>query len=185
MGDYLAEFTSELETDDYIEEFVSGGPKNYGYKTKKGKVECNVRGFRLNSEGKTQLNYDIMRQNVLDEIQHPQKEPRQTQVVKTYQIVHDAKTYDLYTYLDYKRYQLVCDKRVLDPSTFQTYPYGYTALAVTPRQHSPSSNDSPVDQPLVSQAYNPLSALERLVSSIYTVTRLSNYGPGTTLPTCP
>ena len=37
LGDYLGEFTSELETDDYIEEFVLGGPKNYGYKTKKGK----------------------------------------------------------------------------------------------------------------------------------------------------
>jgi len=71
------------------------------------------------------LNYDVMRQNVLDEIQHPQKEPCQTQVVKTYQIVRDTKTYELYTYPDYKRYQLVYGKRVIDPSTFQTYPYGY------------------------------------------------------------
>jgi len=125
LGDYLGEFTSELDAADYIEEFVSGCPKNYGYKTKKGKVECKVRGFRLNSEGKTQLNYDFMRQNVLDEIQKPQKEPRQTQVIKTYQIVRDAKTYDLYTYPDYKRYQLVYDKRVIYLSTFQTYPYGY------------------------------------------------------------
>jgi len=78
LGYYLGEFTSELKTDDYIVEFVSRGPKNYGYKTKKSKVECKVRGFRLNSEGKTQLNYDVMRQNVLDEIQKPQKEPRQT-----------------------------------------------------------------------------------------------------------
>ena len=100
LGDYLGEFTSELEDDDYIEEFVSGGPKNYGYKTKNGQVECKVRGFRLNSEGKTQLNYDVMRQNVLDEIQHPQKKPRQTRVIKTHQIVRDAKTYDLYTFLD-------------------------------------------------------------------------------------
>ena len=125
LGDYFGEFTSELDHDDYIEEFVSDGPKNYGYKTKNGHVECKVRGFRLNSEGKTQLNYDLMRQNVLAEIQHPRKEPRQTQVVKTYQIVRDPKTYDLYTYPDYKRYQLVYDKRVIDPSTFQTYPYGY------------------------------------------------------------
>ena len=63
-----------------------GGPKNYGYKTKKGHVECKVRGFRLNSEGKTQLNYDVMRQKMLDEIQKPQKEPRQTQVIKSNQI---------------------------------------------------------------------------------------------------
>ena len=87
LGDYLGEFTSELEADDYMEEFVSGGPKNYGDKTKSGKVECKVRGFRLNSEGKTQLNYDVMHQNILNVIQKPQKEPRQTQVVKTHQIV--------------------------------------------------------------------------------------------------
>ena len=31
LGDYLGEFTSELDDDDTMEEFVSGGPKNYGY----------------------------------------------------------------------------------------------------------------------------------------------------------
>jgi len=91
LGDYLGEFTSELDPDDHIVEFVSGGPKNYGYQTKKGHVECKVRGFRLNSEGKTQLNYDVMRRNVLDEIQKPQKKPRQTQVNKTHQIVRDPR----------------------------------------------------------------------------------------------
>ena len=40
LRDYLGEFTSELEDDDYIEEFVSGGPKNYGYKTKKVKANA-------------------------------------------------------------------------------------------------------------------------------------------------
>ena len=40
LGDYLGRFTSELEADVHITEFVSGGPKNYGYPTKNGKVEC-------------------------------------------------------------------------------------------------------------------------------------------------
>ena len=131
LGDYLGQFTSELKADDHITEFVSGGPKNYGYQTKNGKVECKVRGFRLNSEGKTQLNYDVMRQNVLEEIQQPQKQPRQTQVVKTHHIVRDAKTYELFTFPDYKCYQLVYDKRVIDAVTFQTYPYGYQARCQT------------------------------------------------------
>ena len=131
LGDYLGQFTSELKADDHITEFVSGGPKNYGHQTKNGKVECKVRGFRLNSEGKTQLNYDVMRKNVLDEIQHPQNQPRQTQVVKTHQIVRDAKTYELFTFPDYKCYQLVYDNRVIDPTTFQTYPYGYQARCQT------------------------------------------------------
>ena len=128
LGDYLGDFTSELGNDDYITEFVSAGPKNYGYQTKLGHVECKVRGFRLNSEGKSQLNYNIMRLNVLEEIQKPLLKPRQTQVVKTHQIVRDPNTYELYTFPDYKRYQLVYDKRVIDPQTFLTYPYGYGRL---------------------------------------------------------
>jgi len=127
LGSYLGEFTSELDPDDHIVEFVSGGPKNYGYQTKVGHVECKVRGFRLNSEGKTQLNYDVMHQNVSDEIQKPQKKPRQTQVVNSHQIVRDPKKYELETQPGYKYYQLVYDKRVVDPNTFQTYPYGYQA----------------------------------------------------------
>ena len=125
LGDYLGDFTSELGNDDYIVEFVSGGPKNYGYQTKLGHVECKVRGFRLNSEGKSQLNYNVMRQNVLDEIQKPLLKPRQTQIIKTHQIVRDPKHYLLYTFPEYKQYQLVYDKRVVDPVTFQTFPYGY------------------------------------------------------------
>ena len=125
LGDYLGDFTGELGDDDYIVEFVSGGPKNYGYQTKLGHVECKVRGFRLNSEGKSQLNYNVMRQNVLDEIQKPLLKPRQTQIIKTHQIVRDPKHYLLYTFPEYKQYQLVYDKRVVDPVTFQTYPYGY------------------------------------------------------------
>ena len=125
LGDYLGDFTSELGNDDYIVEFVSGGPKNYGYQTKLGHVECKVRGFRLNSEGKSQLNYNVMRQNVLDEIQKPLLKPRQTQIIKTHQIVRDPKYYLLYTFPEYKQYQLVYDKRVVDPVTFQTFPYGY------------------------------------------------------------
>jgi len=125
LGDYLGEFTTELDNDDYIVEFVSGGPKNYGYKTKKGHVECKVRGIRLNSEGKTQLNYDVMRQNVLDEIQKPLQKPHQTQVNKSHQIVLDPQHYQLYTFHESKFYQLVYDKRVVDPISFQTYPYGY------------------------------------------------------------
>jgi len=110
LGDYLGKFTSELDPDDYIEEFVSGRPKNYGYKTKNGHVECKVRGFRLNWEGKTHLNYAMMHQNVLDEIKKPLNKLRQTQVVNSYQIVRNAKKYELETQPGYKYYQLVYDE---------------------------------------------------------------------------
>ena len=63
----------------------------------------------------------------MDKIQKPQDKPRETQVIKTHQIVRDAKNYDIYTYPEYKRYKLVFNKRVADPTTFETYPYGYQA----------------------------------------------------------
>ncbi len=48
-GNFLGEMTDELDADDYIIDFVSGGPKNYGYVTAKGKVVVKVKGFTLNS----------------------------------------------------------------------------------------------------------------------------------------
>ena len=47
LGDFLGQFTDEIGGDAIVE-FCSGGAKNYGYLTKKGKVECKVRGFSLN-----------------------------------------------------------------------------------------------------------------------------------------
>ena len=40
VGDFLGDMTNELEGEDHIVEFVSGGAKNYGYTTKGGKKEC-------------------------------------------------------------------------------------------------------------------------------------------------
>ena len=125
LGPYLGDISSELDEKDHIVEFVSGGPKNYGYTTKKAKVECKVRGFRLNSEGKTQLNYNVRKTNVIDELQKPLLKPRETTVYNTHHIVRDPQTYQLYTFSQRKDYKLVYDKRVVDAKTFQTYPYGY------------------------------------------------------------
>ena len=125
LGNYLGDFTDECESGDYIMEFVSGGPKNYGYRTKQGKVECKVRGFRLNAEGMEQLNYIKMRDNVLAELKQPLKKPREHQVIKSFQIVRNAKTYELETHMESKFYKLVYDKCVIDRTTMDTYPYGY------------------------------------------------------------
>ena len=61
MGWFLGQFTNETPGDSIVE-FVTGGPKNYGYLTKKGKTECKVRGFSLNYETKQRLNYETMKQ---------------------------------------------------------------------------------------------------------------------------
>ena len=128
LGNYLGDFKNELSDGDFIWEFASGGPKNYGYVTYKGKQECKVRGISLNSEGSKQLNYPVLRQNVLDDIQEPlETGARQTDVVKPYHIERNSKAYSIETIQQTKKYQLVYSKRVIDPETFMTYPYGYKA----------------------------------------------------------
>ena len=75
LGQYLGEFKDELGHGDSIVEFCSAGPKNYGYKTRAGQTVCKVRGFSLNCQGAAQLNYQVLRQNVLDELHNPWPNP--------------------------------------------------------------------------------------------------------------
>ena len=62
--------TDELDGD-VITEFVSAGAKNYGYKTREGKVVCTVRGFTLNVRGLAVLNFHTMK-DILAEFDNPQ-----------------------------------------------------------------------------------------------------------------
>ena len=48
LGNFLGEMTDELDEGDHIVEFVTGGPKNYGYLTKDKKCVVKVKGFTLN-----------------------------------------------------------------------------------------------------------------------------------------
>ena len=125
LGQYLGELKDELGHGDSIEEFCSAGPKNYGYKTRAGKTVCKVQGFSLNCQGAAQLNYHALRQNVLDELHTPLAEPRTTRVTQSHTIQRQAKDYTLHTRPTHKDYRLVCSKRVVDPQTAQSYPYGY------------------------------------------------------------
>ncbi|PFX14180.1 hypothetical protein AWC38_SpisGene21687 [Stylophora pistillata] len=82
LGDYLDDMTNEQDQGDHIVEFISAGAKNYGYVTAKGKSCVKVKGFSLNVRGMAQLNYEVMKQNILDEIRPPLGVPRKTDIVK-------------------------------------------------------------------------------------------------------
>ena len=131
LGNYLGDFKDELAPDESIVEFCSGGPKNYGYHTTNGTTVCEVRGFSLNWEGTAQLNYEILRQNVVDEVIQPEPDPRTTRVTESTKIVRQPKTYTLTTQVGHKEYRSVFNKRVLFPDTFTSYPYGYTRAGQT------------------------------------------------------
>ena len=126
IGDFLGDLTNEVEHDDHIVDFTSGGPKNYGYETASGKVECKVRGFSLGSvRGHAQLNYARLRQNVLEELEDPQENRRSIIVTNPHFFTRDATTKRLRVMPRTKDYGLVFDKRVVDRTTFKSYPYGY------------------------------------------------------------
>ena len=123
-GRFLGQFTNETPGDS-IAEFVTGGPKNYGYRTKKGKTECKVRGFSLNYETKQRLNYETMKKNLLLELEDPLDKPRTMTIpIPDYferdQVQKKIKLTDWV-----KKYKLVFDKRVLDPATKKSTPFGY------------------------------------------------------------
>lgn len=128
-GDYLSNMTSELNEDGYITEFISGSAKNYRYLTKQGKYCCKVCGFTLNYRGSRYLNYEVIKQNVLEEITYPLEEERRTvPVINPYFFVRETKTKKTKTVKHIKQYSLVFGKRVIDKDTFMSYPYGYERL---------------------------------------------------------
>lgn len=77
LENYLGEFTSELDAEDYITEFVSAG-RNYAYVTKEGKACCKVRGFTLSERGRRILHFHSMKDLVLEEILEPEAEEPHT-----------------------------------------------------------------------------------------------------------
>jgi len=69
-GDCLGAMTSELKPGEFICEFVSGGPKNYAYKsinsvTGEEKTVCKVRGITLNYSASQLVNFESIRRMIL------------------------------------------------------------------------------------------------------------------------
>ena len=69
-GDCLGAMTSELKQGIRIEEFVSGGPKNYAYwivdpVTGNRERVCKVRGITLNYSASQAVNFDVFKALVL------------------------------------------------------------------------------------------------------------------------
>ena len=124
LGPYLGQFTDELGGDKIVE-FVSGGAKNYGYKTRKGKVECKVRGFTLNYETLRTLNYETMKANILKELDEPPRERRVIPISTPDFFECNQVTKKIKLTKRVKKYGLVFDKRVIDPATRVSTPYGY------------------------------------------------------------
>ena len=126
IGDMLGEWKDELDGD-IITEFVSGGAKNYAYKTRQGKVECKVRGFTLNVRGSAVLNFNTMKQNILSELYHPQDQRRTMNIVNPSHFKRDLEEKKIQLVRQVKQYALVFDKRVLNTNGL-SFPYGFRRI---------------------------------------------------------
>ena len=119
--------TDELDGD-VITEFVSGGAKNYGYKTREGIVVSKVRGFTLNVRGSAVLNLETMKDNILAELDNTLDNRRILDVVTPYYFQRDLENKRIKVMPRVRQYGLVFDKRVIQTKTKSSYPYGYERI---------------------------------------------------------
>lgn len=107
-GNYLGDLTSELESEDYIVEFVSTGPKSYGYRTKNGETCCKVKGFSLDTRTSQILNYDSMKAITQGRITNVVTQPLQF-IISPYHSITTKDWGDAG-----KRFEMTFDKRYID-----------------------------------------------------------------------
>ena len=124
-GEFLGELTDELcEYGDRvsIDEFVSGGPKNYAYTVKKcsdgtlvGRC-CKVKGVTLNAENSTLVNFESLKHLVTEE---PEKE-----ITVTNKRIARTKEHLVVTRPESKTWRVVYNKRQKQPD-YTTLPWGW------------------------------------------------------------
>ena len=126
-GDFLGDMKDELDGD-LIREFVSAGAKNYAYETHAGKADCKIRGFTLNDRGAAVLNFQTMKNNILDELNNPLDHRRTANVVTPYYFQRDSEKKRIKVVPHVKKYAMVFDKRVVNEATRTSYPFGYQRI---------------------------------------------------------
>jgi hypothetical protein len=117
LGDFLGQFTNELDEDEYIIEFVSGGPKNYAFKTNKGFVDCTVKGYPINYLTNLILNFESIKNCVM-------RDRKSTLTIPQLKFIKDKSEWLIKTEILNKEYRFIYDKRVLKED-FSTLPFGY------------------------------------------------------------
>ena len=127
-SDFLGDMKNELDDGDVINEFVSGGAKNYAYTTREGKTECKVRGFTLNARGATVLNFQTIKKNILAELEAPEETRRTTNILNPFFFKRDLEGKTIKVVPHVKQYGIVFDKRVVNVDTKSSYPYGFQRI---------------------------------------------------------
>ena len=122
LGNYLGDLTNELDDDDYITSFISGGPKNYSYQTKKGKSDTKIRGITMTHSTSQKLTHNVIRELVRLYCD-PSEESEKVTITRD-NITRDKKEKKIVTKKMKKDYRPVYNKRVVNEN-YETLPYGY------------------------------------------------------------
>lgn len=145
-GNFLGQMTNELDDDDHIVEFVSGGPKNYAYRTANKKCCVKVKGFTLNSTNVEAFSFENLKTVILGGVQGKEKKHEERSVlferhvecgernsavcgsngISVYNQTKISRTRDwrVVQKTEQKFYSFCFDKRIILPN-FDTVPYGY------------------------------------------------------------
>lgn len=126
-GGMLGDLTDELAgygKGTHIVSFTSGGPKFYGYKFQRpdgstGHV-CKVKGIRLNYKNSQQINYNTIRNMILN----------CDQIVLTSSAIRRSKFHDVLTIKESKTCKPVFSKRVYKDFD-KSYPFGFKRSRMT------------------------------------------------------
>lgn len=121
LGDYLGDLTDELKGN-HIVEFVSCGPKHYGYLTSDGSVCCKVKGFRLDYATAAKVNFNTMCDQLF--LWYFDLGKQNIRVTNQQKICRNKFTAKIYNRVEDKRYRVVYSKRTLQ-ADFSTLPFGY------------------------------------------------------------
>ena len=118
ISEFLGGMTDELGGN-YIVEYISNGPKNYAYRTSDGQQIVKIKGFTLNHLTSQQITFDAMRDMAIS------RNDIQIKVVEKRKIKKDLKRRQVITIDFNKTYQRVFDKRVRNPNTHTSLPFGF------------------------------------------------------------
>ena len=110
-------WSSELEIDEYITDFVCLGAKNYAYKTNKGQGVCKIKGFTLNYQTSLLLNFDTMSELLINDADTvPVRNDRKISLQKNTSIIYNKP--------EIKKYRAVFTKRQLT-ECLGSRPFGF------------------------------------------------------------
>ena len=124
LGDGLGFLTDEIGGGAYITEFVSGGPKNYGYTTSNGKTIFKVCGITQNYQTKQIISFAKIKSMVL----HEEDAPDQL-IIPGSEIAHNKLKGILFNRDTQKTYRINFKKGiVLEEDNWTVYPYGYRPI---------------------------------------------------------